>query len=63
MSPPDFKCYSSKLANKNFPIWLNVNFELIFSALNNTKKREGVAGYIERQKKLPLHNVVKFLIS
>ena len=36
---PDFKFYLGKLNNKIFPIWCNVNFVSVFTALNNTKKQ------------------------
>ena len=38
-NPPDFKFYLDKLNNKIFPIWCNVNFVSVFTALNNTKKQ------------------------
>ena len=37
---PDFKFYFVKLNNKNFPIWCNVNFVSVFTALNNYTKIE-----------------------
>ena len=39
-NPPDFKFYLDKLNNKIFPIWCNVNFVSVFTALNNTKKQQ-----------------------
>ena len=37
--PPNFKFCPSKLTDKNFPIWCNVNFEPVYTALNNTNQR------------------------
>ena len=36
-NPPDFKFYPSKLSNKNFPIWCNVKFSLLFVLTNEVK--------------------------
>ena len=35
----DFKFYLGKLNNKKNPIWCNVNFLSVFTALNSTKKQ------------------------
>ena len=35
-----FKFYLIKFTNKIFPIWCNVNFEPVFTAINNTKSKE-----------------------
>ena len=53
INPPDFKFYVDKLNNKIFPIWCNVNFVSVFTALNNTKK----------QTKLTSHHMGKIFIS
>ena len=37
-NPSDSKPYLVKSNVKNFPIWCNVNFETVFSALNNSKR-------------------------
>ena len=36
---PDFKFYLDKLNNKNTPIWCNVKFMSVFTALNNINKQ------------------------
>ena len=36
----DFEFYLGKLNNKIFPIRCNVNFVSVFTALNNTKKKQ-----------------------
>ena len=38
-----------KLTNKNFPIWCNVNFVSVFTALNNTKSKENWTLYHMRK--------------
>ena len=38
-NPLDFKFYLGQFNNKFFSIWYNVNFESVFTALNNTKKQ------------------------
>ena len=35
----NFEFYLGKLNNKILPIWCNVNFVSVFTALNNTKKQ------------------------
>ena len=47
--PPDFKIYLSKLNNEIFPIWRNVHFVSVFTALNNTKKQRkfNITPYVE----------------
>ena len=52
-NPPFFNFYLGKLNNKHFPIWCNVNFESVFSAINNTKSKEN----------LTLHHMRKVFIS
>ena len=38
-NPLDFKFYLVKLNNKT-PVWCNVNFKFVFTAINNTKIKE-----------------------
>ena len=39
-NPTDFKIYRGELTNKHFPIRCNVNFEIVFIAINNTPCKE-----------------------
>ena len=55
---PDFKFYLDMLkVIKHFPIWCNVNFMSVFTALNNAKKKQ------KNKANLTLHNMGNIFIS
>ena len=43
-NPPDFKFYLDNLNNKKIPIWCNIKFVSVFTALNNIKKAKKILG-------------------
>ena len=61
MKPSRFKIYLDKLNNKIFPIWCNVNFVSVFTALNNTnnKKKINIPPYGENFHQLTYWDKIK----